>query len=332
MSFKSTARTKSYRDFNARTFISGGGADSGFTGGVPDNSKPSPQFIELEYLIIGGGGGTSADGSGGGGAGGYLEGTYTITTGIGYDISIGVGGTASVAGSRGIASPGSPSVFFHPTDNIASLGGGRGGAYPSTQPTQQDGGSGGGAGASAGPNAIGSGYFYPGPNQQGFPGGSKGGGQNSSGGGGGGAGGAGQNSPSPPNYVGGNGGNGKASSITGSSVLYAGGGGGGTWSGPGGAAGPGGGGAGGGPTGGTGTPGQTNTGGGAGGSGPSGGQAPSGWGNEGGPGIIILAYPNQYNQLSYIQDGTQYEVLPASARPGYWVYKFKEGIDKTIRW
>ena len=98
MGFKSTARTKSYRDFDSRTFVSGGGADSGFTGGVPDNARVGVQQIELEYLLVAGGGGSSDDGSGGGGGGGFLTGTYTITTGVGYDVSVGVGGSYAING------------------------------------------------------------------------------------------------------------------------------------------------------------------------------------------------------------------------------------------
>lgn len=320
MGFRSTAKNKSYRDYHLRTFISGGGGGSGFDGGVPDNGTPTPQLIELEYLIIAGGGGTSCDGSGGGGGGGYLEGTYTITTGVDYSMTVGAGGTAAST-SRGQAMAGSPSALSYPSDNITSVGGGRGGCYYSTLSSEQDGGSGGGAGASSGPNVPGAGYFYPGPTQQGYPGGQKAPGQNSSGGGGGGAGGAGQDSPPRA------GGAGKSSSITGASLSYAGGGGGGTWSGAGGSAGPGGGGVGGGPSGPGGSAGQINTGGGGGGGGPA-----TYYGNDGGPGVVIFAYPNQYNQLSYIESGTQYELLPASSRPGYHVYKFKEGFDKTIRW
>ena len=60
----------------------------------------------VDYLIVagggGGGGGQSGEGSGGGGgAGGLLQGSYTVSSGSTFAITVG-GGGASASGDRGI--------------------------------------------------------------------------------------------------------------------------------------------------------------------------------------------------------------------------------------
>ena len=112
---------------------------------------------------------------------------------------------------------------------------------------------------------------------------------------------------------GGDGGAGNLSSITGTSTYYAGGGGGGQQ----GVGGVGGGGPGAvNPT--TPTPsmtGQANTGSGGGG---TNGNPDAG---DGGPGVLIIAYPTEKPQISYFSSQVTYSLLPASSRPGYYVYK-----------
>jgi hypothetical protein len=174
------------------------------------------QNLTVEYLVIGGGGagGGSAWGGGGGGAGGYrcsvggeksgrnsnAETVTNLTSGVGIDVGVGIGGTGAynVAGN-----PGSNSWF----GEIIALGGGGGGGGGTF-------GSGGGAsygGAGAGPAGTGT-------VGQGCAGGPT---YDSGVYGGGGGGGALTNGNVAAN---GSGGDGLASSITGTSVARSGGG------------------------------------------------------------------------------------------------------------
>ena len=257
----------------------------------PGNFVTLEPTNNLDFIVIaGGGGGRTVDGSyagGAGGAGGYIERLNQPLNSGTYPISIGAGGA--------IDNNGVNSTAF----GEVARGGGHGGkGHPS--PGANGGSGGGGSGSSTG----GAGFAYPGPTQQGYPGGAGG----APGGAGGGGGGAGAVGAVWSNDGGGAGGDGKAafSGDTGIPPSYgtpgpsagrwfAGGGGGGTWSpgygsrgGPGGAGGGGRGTFGGGnPT--PGTAGQANTGGGGGGAGnPSGGAVP---GTAGGSGIVIIRYP-----------------------------------------
>ena len=280
--------------------------------------------FNLEVLTVagGGGGGPSPSGfSGGGGGGGGVAFSNVlifqgITGGIGYLISVGSGGAAGANGS--------PSIFG--SNTIFGGGAGRNGTPGSgAVPTAvfgHPGGSGGGGGGTANTTAQsqgGSGFNFPGPSQQGFPGGAGNGGAPAAinGGGGGGA--------DQAGFAGnathaGNGGNGRPSLITGANIIYAGGGGGATAT-PGraGRAGAGGG------SDGAVTPASAvaanvNTGGG-GGAGSSGG--------AGGSGIIILAHSNTISN-GIVSTGLTYTVNTVS-RPGFLVYSFTAGAG-TIRW
>jgi hypothetical protein len=180
----------------------------------------------------GGGGGQPGQGGSGGGAGGYVYmpsasailGNLTVTIGAG-------GSTPGSGGAPSAANGGNTSVTGANFANILSVGGGKGGlgANPGDNMAGGNGGSGGGSGyytANAG-----TGYGFPGPAQQGFPGGSSvittspftwttttGGG---------GAGAAGSSGTYSAGGNSGNGGIGKQTNISGSNVFYAGGGGGG---------------------------------------------------------------------------------------------------------
>ena len=255
----------------------------------------------INYLVVAGGGGGGGSGGGtggGGGAGGLLSGTTTATPLTPYTVQVGAGGGGSPGSANQLGSPGFSSNISAPgfTTVSAAGGGAAGGATaPGLTIDASPGGSGGGATGNTGGNGQqavgGAGVNFPGPAQQGYPGGSTW--QNTyAGAGGGGAGGAGV-SLAPAlvgSAVGGNGGPGYTWPITGN--TYAGGGGGGSSSGPtGGTGGPGGGGNGyryGGPNIGPGiaaADGTINKGGGGGG----GFVSPS-IGGAGGSGVVIIAY------------------------------------------
>jgi hypothetical protein len=246
------------------------------------------QSLTANYLVVAGGGGGGRAGGGGAGGlrstvtatggGGSLETALSLSSGTGYTVTIGGGGTGSDAdGTTGTA--GVNSVF----STITSIGGSGGNGGGANNPVTATGGSGGGGsfGNPAGSLVGGAPTQY-----QGFAGGAglNGGG----GGGGGGAGAAGSNAVLNGNPEGGTGGIGLAIAISGTSTYYAGGGGGAAHNAYNG--GPGGNGGGGqGET----TPasgsknstfGTPNTGGGGGGSHASG-------GNNGGSGIVIIRYP-----------------------------------------
>jgi hypothetical protein len=266
----------------------------------------TPLAVSVNYLIVAGGGSGAIgqqngnQNGGGGGAGGMLTGTSGLFPGSSFSITVGAG-AAACAGSGIIAgNSGNPSSF----NGISVIGGGAGGGGM--------GGSGGGGYATTPTGGSGT-------SGQGNVGGNSGG-YNTGAGGGGGAGGAGASNSSGN---GGAGGAGLASSISGSSVTYAGGGGGSRDSNNGssdGAGGSGGGGAAGNGSVGNGTP---NTGGGGGGS------INLGTGSTGGSGIVIISYPNTYQNLTTIPVGLTYSGPVNTV--GNKVYTFTAGTG-TVVW
>jgi len=242
--------------------------DSASAAWVQFNQAPN---YSVSYLVVAGGAGGGYAYAGGGGAGGLLSSTATLTSGLGYTITVGAGGAGGTSGSTTGAS-GSNSAIV----TVATATGGGGGAPGFTTTAGNAGGSGGGGGGNNGtPGAGGAGT-----SGQGNAGGS---GQNNSlsapGGGGGGASAVGATAVTN----GGAGGAGSSNSISGSAVTYAGGGGGGC--GPAasaGAGGAGGGGAGSNST--VGTAGTVNLGAGGGGG------ANSSAGGAGGSGVVIISY------------------------------------------
>jgi len=241
----------------------------------------------IEYLLIAGGG-SGADrgnGAGGGGAGGVLgdgmglpasacQGGSVTATVQDYTLSVGAGHPGGA--SETVGGPGTPSTGFSKT----AIGGGGGGQ---NNQSPGEGGSGGSGGGGDDTKSAGAGQNYPGPTQQGYPGGEIGGG--SGGGGGGGADSVGYVGNHPTNPGGGGHGIGLPSGIPpsygtpgpdGSLRYFGGGGGGGQASTSNGGYGGGGGS--------QGNAGSTNTGGG-GGSGHDGST-----GGAGGSGIIIVRY------------------------------------------
>ncbi len=247
---------------------------------VSDEGSGGP----VDYLVVaGGGGGAGSAGcdisSGGGGAGGVRTGNLTISSPMGYGITVGAGGIGSTGFVTG--GQGSNSVF----STITSTGGGGGSTWENTA---GNGGSGGGCGENGQGQVPGTGIAGQGNNGgQGTAYINSGGG---AGGGGGGAAAVGQNFVS--STIGGNGGAGIASLISGTQVFY-GGGGGGAGHNTGGNGGIGGGGAGRGGTTGNGADASNNSGGGGGGALFK--DCPGGTtkGGNGGSGIVILRYPLQ---------------------------------------
>ena len=296
------------------------------SGSIKFSTSKTPQL--LDYLVVAGGGGGGAFG-GGGGAGGFLTATgYQVVSGMPLKITIGSGGigsqTYNVTGANG-ANGGDSSMTGPGMTTVIAKGGGGGGTRgnASTGYAAADGFSGGSGGggspADSGRRSVG-GVGIPG---QGFDGGSGGIPQSWGAGGGGGAG-AGGAAGGGNGYdsTGGAGGIGAVSSISSSSTYYAGGGGGCIYAGSGT---PGGGGLGGGGTGGYGygvaaTSGTVNTGGGGGG-----GPAP-GVGGDGGSGVVILRYPDSFDDptnvsstgVSFVKTG------------GYKIYTFTSSGSITF--
>jgi hypothetical protein len=183
-----------------------------------DSTLETPQFYNVDFLVVGGGGGGGQDspkGGGGGGAGGYRnsfasessggggssEAVATFAAGSTYTITVGSGGAVNTNGLD--------STLSGLEVSISSLGGGCGGG-----PSVGNGGCGGGGTGlnnNAGPKGTGTA-------NQGFNGGDGVGAGASAGGGGGGAGEVGNADGS--SY----GGDGLSSSITGSAVDRGGGG------------------------------------------------------------------------------------------------------------
>jgi hypothetical protein len=246
---------------------------------------------QIEYLAVAGGGAgrqgqapVNTKYGGGGGAGGLLTGTIPISSRpVTFTITIGAGGTApGGSGVNTTITSSSPSVT-----NLTLVGGGGGGGV-TPQMNGVPGGSGGGAGGfgtspNPGPFIGGSGLNYPGPTQQGYPGGGAPTPGTSAGAGGGGASQAGSNGTGGPapsgGQVGGRGGNGLTYPYT--VTTYAGGGGG-RGSGGNGQGGSGGGG----PS--PGSDAEANLGGGGGGT-----VGPSAAGS-GGSGVVIFVVPNDW--------------------------------------
>lgn len=249
------------------------------------------------YLVVSGGGG--GGGAGGGGGGGLLTGTYIVTPGSAYTVTVGGAGAGAPGGTGTVGTNGTTSSISG--YSISTSGGGGGGSYngASAAPGNSGGsGGGGGFGSSSGGGA--------GTNGQGYSGGN---GATVAtpyhSGGGGGAAGVGGNAVNQSSS--GNGGPGASSTITGGTLYWAGGGGGGAQgggsAGNGGIGGGGGGaqagggttiGSGGGSALNTGAAGTTGATGGSGGvntGGGGGGQAISvGTGGNGGSGIVIISY------------------------------------------
>lgn len=245
----------------------------------------NPSYNEVDYLVLAGGaggsgGGIAANGAGAG-AGGYLSGSGHNVTIQEYPITVGAGGSASVA--QALGTNGSDSVF----DTLTAIGGGRAGQN-ATEQVDQDGANGGCGGGGAGylPPSVG------GIGSQGGDGGSTttfGAGVVASAGGGG----TSQNGFDASSTASGDGGAGTANSVTGTSVVYGGGGGGGTYDGtrPAGSGGLGGGGNGSFNTS-PATAGGANLGGGGGGGSFSSGGGGLGGGASmpGGKGVVVISY------------------------------------------
>jgi hypothetical protein len=253
------------------------------------------QSLTADYLVVAGGGGGGSTYGGGGGAGGLrctvtatggggsLETALSLSSGVGYTVTIGAGGSGAVGGynpTTAVGTPGNNSVF----SSITSLAGGGGG---------------GGAGAPS-PGTFGSGgggqdnqTGRAGTAGQGFAGGTGVQGGVFGAAGGGGAGAVGANGTS---IRGGNGGAGVATLISGSLTTYAGGGGGGTYEsanqvqGIGGAGGGGNAGTSGVGTATGGFAGTANRGGGGGGASALQGSIYTATGGNGGSGIVIVRY------------------------------------------
>lgn len=280
--------------------------------------SPTPA---VDYLVVAGGGAGGVNYGGGGGAGGYLDGTsFSVLPTSTYTLTVG-GGGGIYSGSGG------NSVF----SSVNAIGGGGGGNFQNYEtPIQgKDGGSGGG-GVGGYPTIISLGGS--GTSLQGTRGGdgASWGNNRYTAGGGGGASVAGGNAVSGSRA--GDGGAGIQSSITGIAQFYAGGGAGG-WLAEGntniGVRAIGGSGVGGGWNGTSivGPDGVANTGSG----GCSAGQNTldqfyTGIGN-GGSGIVVIKYPDQFRDLDYIDPGLVYtRTLSGSSK----IYRFTAGTG-TVR-
>jgi len=322
----------------------GTGPAGGPSNAVVPNNSPST----VQYLAIAGGGsgGSTTAGdicSAGGGAGGLLTTTgYVTAASTLYTVTVGAGG-AAVGPGRSLGNTGSDSLFgtgatttsASTSGTITAKGGGGGGNGTASSGTS--GLTGGSAGGSANGASVTSGTA--GQGNSGGAGSSSapqyGGG---GGGGSGGAGGAGSSS------AGGSGGTGTTyttgTSITGLSASYGGGGGGGAYASGGGTATNGGGN---GNSGANGFPGTVNTGGGGGSTGFATLNLSSG---AGGSGIVIIAYPDNFADLSSIGAGLTTQSWNGSAwvnnssgsttpnttiRSGYKVYRFSAGTG-SIQW
>ena len=290
------------------------------------------EYDYFDFVVVGGGGGGGGaennTSGGGGGAGGYREGSRVIIPstdpeGV-YAIGVGDGGSYGSGDYPGLKGGLSYITCPHPQFVDVWTGGGGGGKgngpWPisSSRPAGDGGietsggwapGSGGGADTYSptlygnnSPPGSGPGDDYSGATQGGRGGGSNSGGPYGGGGGGGGAGSPGFDATGKNGTVDGNGGDGGvgyASDITGTLIYRAAGGGGGGNSGGQSTGGTGGGGNGGYMT--TsgymsfGTDGQAGTGSGGGGGVVNGNNGPSdAKGGDGGPGTVIIRYPDSY--------------------------------------
>lgn len=270
----------------------------------PDNSSALKSKIQIQYLLVGGGGGgggsqTGEKKGGGGGAGGMVEGTLVFDSGTQLYVRVGNGGSGGSGNDPG--NTGNKSSLSTPNVDIDAWGGGLGKGYNSYTDNDGWGASGGGLDSHA---AV-TDRAIPGYVNQGNPGGQPYTGNvvsypqgSRSAAGGGGAGDKGQDAGVSSA---GDGGIGRMSYITNTGVYYAGGGGGGArHTHPAGNGGTGGGGAGGQAPNeysnsayANGNNGTVNTGGGGGGA-ATGANAyfpAPGTGGSGGPGVIILRFP-----------------------------------------
>jgi hypothetical protein len=270
--------------------------------GLGAGIKKAPTSVE--YLVVAGGGGGGQSRGGGGGAGGYLTSSLSVTKGTGYTVTVGVGGNPSAQGAN--------SVF----SNVTAIGGGRGGSHLNSD-NGGSGGSGGGGAMNYSTLIWSGGSATASQGNAGAGSGNAGTDDPRNTGGGGGAGAAGTRGASTTTRP--VGGIGLQSSITGVSSYYAGGGGGARGGTDRNSAGAGVGGLGGGGTGQgdlTGTNGTANTGGGGGGA--------EGGGFNGGSGVVIIAYPNNFANITTIP-GTLTYTLDTTTRAGYKVYNFTAG-------
>ena len=190
-----------------------------FTESTPFNITDMGGYssIDIDYLCVAGGGGQSSAPQGanreaGSGAGGLLS-SHPDVPSTYRQAQVSLTGTANIAvivgGGGGGHANGNPSSIAFPTP-VSTDGGGYG-AYNDGN-TGNPGGSGGGNWYTS--NTPGQATNYPGPTQQGHPGGTQGGSNNWTGGGGGGAGAAGANDGSSRAA-------GRDISITGSPFEYA---------------------------------------------------------------------------------------------------------------
>lgn len=279
---------------------------------VTYQSAASTQPILVEYLVVGGGGGGGKRVGGGGGAGGLLYGLHSVVGGIDYQVTIGAGGGGAIYSNVNTDTTITPAIYAtgftgqaSRFDVLVAQGGGGGASSGYTLSNSGlDGGSGGGGSVDSFTGALLGSGGYP-LHQQGNQGAQAASIlinnfiQQGGGGGGGGAGGSGTTN----NITGGNGGRGARLLITGASTYYAGGGGGGAYNiqATAGLGGIGGGGAGG-VYGLNGNSGITNSGGGGGASSNSTSNI-GGIAGTGGSGIVIVAYPDVYPNLTSITSG-----------------------------
>jgi hypothetical protein len=294
------------------------------TGNISFSYATGLQSFIAQYLVVAGGGAGGTRHGGGGGAGGLVEGSTTLFTDA-YSVSVGAGGAGRVHSNGGL--PGAPSSAF----GVLALGGGGGHGFPGPTPS---GGSGGGAadsGGGAGSSSVPGSGLQPASASGGF--GNTGGlGQSNPwyGGGGGGAGAVGGNVQTSVRA--GSGGAGRSSSITGTPVTYAGGGGGASWqgnpsnlSGFGGA----GGGANGAINNATPAGATANTGGGG---GAHGGES-TGFGGNGGSGVVIVRYPQNYRIFSSgltattVESGSTDNVTTITAGTGNIIFAPSQNFD-----
>jgi len=295
------------------------GANTSFT--LNNSNVSTSTEIDTEYLLAAGGGAGGRGGSykagGGGGAGEVRIGNLTLNADTPINISVGAGGVGTNADAYG--TNGGNTIL----DNVTVVGGGAGGVSNSSNSNinGKDGGSGGGTSGKDGGTLTAAASLATAPGM-GNAGGKTIGNNMRNGAGGGGAVEAGGNADISISNTPGKGGMGYTSTITGISNVYGSGGNGGsrdnatqptpsTNGGIGGLTA--------GKAGGNGTA-NTGSGGGGGGSSTSGTFAKGG---NGGSGVVIIAYPNTYPNLS-VSAGLSY-TLNTTSRAGYKVYKFTGG-------
>jgi hypothetical protein len=272
------------------------------TAGVMSWGAAANPPTSVEYLVVAGGGGaggsTNSVNAGGGGGGGYLtSASFAVSSGTSYTVTVGAGGAAgtcsTVEANSTSGTQGVGSVF----STISAAGGGGGGRAALTGGAAGgNGGSGGGGGGSGTPGAQAGGS---GNTPSTTPSQGNNGAANPSGGVGGGGGGSSAAATTSTGAAG------TTNSITGSSVTYAIGGNG--------------------TSGGNGASGAANS-----GTGGASGAAGTNTSGAGGSGVVVIAYPNTYDNLSSIGGGLTY-TLDTTTRSGYKVYRFTAGTG-TIQW